>query len=84
MVRLRVRVGPKGQIVIPKALREAYRIMEGGYAILEPEEDGLRIRGAPPPEEVLQWIRERRTRLRAKRARLGELAGIDLEEEFEY
>jgi len=43
----------------------------------------LRIHGAPLLEEVLQWIRERRTRLRAKRARLGELADIDLEEESE-
>ncbi len=48
-----------------------------------PREDGPRIHGAPPPEKVLQRIRERRTRLRAKRARLGELADIDLEEEFE-
>ena len=51
--------------------------------MLEPRESELRIRGAPPPEEVLQWIRERRARLRANRARLGELADIDLEEEFE-
>ena len=48
-----------------------------------PREGGLRIRGAPPPEKVLQWIRERKIQLRANRARLGELADIDLEEEFE-
>ncbi len=29
MVRLRVKVGPKGQAVIPKVLWEAYRIREG-------------------------------------------------------
>ena len=83
MARLRVRVGPKGQIVIPKALRETYRIREGGYVILEAEEDGLKIRGAVPPEEIIQWIRERRSRVKGRRARLGELASVDLEEEFE-
>lgn len=70
MVRLRVKVGPKGQIVIPKTLREAYHIVEGGYAILEPREDGLQIHGAPPPEKVLRWIRERRIRLGSNRARM--------------
>lgn len=83
MVKLRVKVGPKGQIVIPKIFREAYRIREGGYAILEPEEDGLKIRGVAPPEEVIEWIRERRKRIGGKQARLGELLGVSLEEEFE-
>jgi len=83
LVRLRVKVGPKGQIVIPKILRDAYKIREGEYAIIEPMEDGLRIRGVEPPEEVVEWIRWRRRRLKARRARLGELADVDLEEEFE-
>lgn len=86
MVRIRVRVGPKGQIVIPKVLREAYRIREGEYVFLEPSEQGLMLRGTEPPSVVLEWIRERRDKLRAKgarTARLGELADIDLEEEFE-
>ncbi len=83
MVRLRVKVGPKGQIVIPKMFRDAYRIKEGGYAVIEPRDDGLLIRGLEDPEEVLEWIRRRKESIRCTReARLGDLAEVDLEEEF--
>ena len=83
MVRIRVKVGPKGQIVIPKIFREAYRIKEGGYVILEPAEGELKLRGIEDPKEVLKWIKERRRRLGGREARLGDLARVDLEEEFE-
>ncbi len=83
MVKLKVKVGPKGQIVIPKLLREAYGIKEGGYVIIEPLDDKLVIRSIEDPQETLQWIRERRRRLKGKIARLGELKEIDLEEEFD-
>ncbi len=83
MVKLRIKVGPKGQIVIPKIFREAYRIREGGYVILEPADDKLILRGVEDPRDVLMWIRERRKRIGGKEARLGDLAKIDLEEEFE-
>ncbi len=84
MVKLRIKVGPKGQIVIPKMFREAYRIKEGGYAVLEPTERGLLIRGVEDPEEVIEWIRRRRESLKcSSEARLGDLAEVDLEEEFE-
>jgi len=83
LVRIRIKVGPKGQIVIPKIFREAYRIKEGGYVILEPAEGELKLRGVEDPKEVLNWIRERRKRLGGKEARLGDLARVDLEEEFE-
>ena len=83
MTKILVKVGPKGQIVIPEALREAYRIAENGYVILEPGKEGIRIRSAQPPEDVIKWIRERRARLRARKARLGDLGNVDLEEEFE-
>ena len=83
MVKLRIKVGPKGQIVIPKIFREAYRIREGGYVILEPADDKLILRGVEDPRDVLMWIRERRKRIGGEEARLGDLAKIDLEEEFE-
>lgn len=83
LVRIRVKVGPKGQIVIPKIFREAYRIKEGGYVILEPAEGELKLRGIEDPKEVLKWIKERRRRLGGREARLGDLARVDLEEEFE-
>ncbi len=83
LVKLRVKVGPKGQIVIPKIFREAYKIKEGGYVILEPADDKLILRGIEDPKDILAWIRERRRKIKGKEARLGDLARIDLEEEFE-
>jgi len=83
LVKLRIKVGPKGQIIIPKILREAYKIKEGGYVILEPGENELILRGVEDPREVLKWIRERRKRIKGKEARLGDLVRVDLEEEFE-
>lgn len=83
LVRIKVKVGPKGQIVIPKIFREAYKIREGGYVILEPGNGELILRGVEDPREVLKWIRERRRRLKSRLARLGDLVKVDLEEEFE-
>lgn len=80
VVKLKVKVGPKGQVVIPKVLREAYSIKEGGYVIIEPLEDGLMLRGAESPEEMIKWVRERRKRIGGREARLGDLAEVDLEE----
>jgi len=83
MVRLKIRVGPKGQIVIPKVLREAYNIVEGGTVIIEPREDGILIRKIIEPDKVIEWIRARRRRINGIMGHLGELRIIDLEEEFE-
>jgi len=82
MARIIVRVGPDGQVVIPKALREAYRIVDGGYVLLEPTERGILLRGVEDSEEVVRWIRERRAGVGGVEARLGELEGVELEEEF--
>ena len=82
MVRLRLKVGPKGQIVIPKPLREAYGIREGGVVFAEPREDGVLIQRVKSPDEVVSWIRERRRSVGGEEGRLGELAEVDLEEEF--
>jgi len=83
LVKLRVKVGSKGQIVIPKIFREAYRIREGEYVILEPAEGKLILRGVEEPEAIVEWIRERRKKIGGREARLGDLAEVDLEEEFE-
>ncbi|RLI78869.1 AbrB/MazE/SpoVT family DNA-binding domain-containing protein [Archaeoglobales archaeon] len=83
MVRLKIRVGPKGQIVIPKVLREAYNIVEGGIVIIEPREDGILIRKIADPDKVIEWIKARRKRINGKMGHLGDLRTTDLEEEFE-
>jgi len=51
--------------------------------VLKINKNKAKVGKAPTPEDVLQWIRRRRKRLKAKKARLGELAGVGLEEEFE-
>ena len=83
MAKLRLKVGPKGQIIIPKILREKYRIRENDYVFIELRDDELVITRAPSIDETLEWIRLRRKRLKARQAVLGELSEVDLEEEFD-
>ncbi len=83
MVKLKIRVGPKGQIIIPKVLREVYNIVEGGIVTIEPREDGILIRKIVDPDRVIEWIRARRKQIRGRVGHLGELETVDLEEEFE-
>jgi len=84
---VKVVVGRKGYIIIPKSIRELVGIKEGdvltltvenGRIVLEPE------RKASLPE-VAKRLREHEERVRkyAKEARLGDLVGVSLEEEFE-
>jgi len=84
---VKVVVGRKGCIIIPKSRRELVGIKEGdvltltvenGRIVLEPE------RKASLPE-VAKRLREHEERVRkyAKEARLGDLVGVSLEEEFE-
>jgi AbrB family looped-hinge helix DNA binding protein len=41
MLKLRLKVGPKGQIIIPKILREKYGIRENDYVFIEIRDDEL-------------------------------------------
>ena len=43
MVEFRVKVGPKGQVVIPKALRDEYGIEPKGMAVFREGEDGITV-----------------------------------------
>ncbi|TDA42095.1 MAG: AbrB/MazE/SpoVT family DNA-binding domain-containing protein, partial [Thermoproteota archaeon] len=80
MVKLRLKVGPKGQIVIPNVSREKYGIKGNDYVLVEVKDKELVIIRAPSIEETLEWIKLRRRRLKAKQANLGDLAEVDLEE----
>ncbi|MFP3286875.1 MAG: AbrB/MazE/SpoVT family DNA-binding domain-containing protein [Acidilobus sp.] len=84
---MKVEVGKKGYIIIPKSIRELVGIKEGdvltltvenGRIVLEPER---RV----SLSEVAKRLREHEERVRkyAKEARLGDLVGVSLEEEFE-
>jgi AbrB family looped-hinge helix DNA binding protein len=43
-VKIRVRLGPKGQVVIPKVIRESVGLRENSGAILEVKERAIEIR----------------------------------------
>jgi AbrB family looped-hinge helix DNA binding protein len=83
LVSIRLKVGPKGQIVIPKVFREAYGIKEGGEVIIEPKDEGLIIKRTLTREELLKKLREYHKKREGKTARLGELKGVSLEDEFD-
>mgnify|MGYP001573390175 CR=1 FL=1 len=44
MVQLKVRIGEKGQIVIPKIFRESFKLYPNEEAIIEEEQNGVLIR----------------------------------------
>lgn len=50
--------------------------------ILLSMEDKLVIKREEDPESIIEWIRKRKRRMGGKTARLGDLAGVYLEEEF--
>jgi AbrB family looped-hinge helix DNA binding protein len=86
LVELRIKVGPKGQILIPKVFRDRYGLKEGDAVVIEPEEDGVLIRGRPSLQETDQQIERHISELKARKItgpRLGELKKVYLEMEFE-
>lgn len=83
MVSIRLKVGPKGQIVIPKVFREAYGIKEGGEIIIEPTDKGLMIKRKKTPDELVKELLEWKRKVEGVPGKLGDLRGIDLEDEFD-
>ncbi len=56
MVELKVRLGPKGQIVIPKILREAYGIYPQQEVIIKEEREGVLIK--KPVKDIVEKLRK--------------------------
>ncbi len=86
---LKLRVGRKGYIILPKAIREAVGIDEGDEVIVEIG-DGIILRPAKRrvnEEEIRRALRAHLERLRGiqdrREPKPGELAQAYLEEEFE-
>ncbi len=86
---LRLRVGRKGYIILPKAVREALGIEEGDEVIVEVR-DAIIIRPAKrslDEEQLRRALRRHAERLRRlgprREPRPGEAAQHYLEEEFE-
>ncbi|MGB9659593.1 MAG: AbrB/MazE/SpoVT family DNA-binding domain-containing protein [Nitrososphaerales archaeon] len=86
MVELRQKVGDKGQVLIPKVLREKYGVKEGGYVLIEPRDEGILLKGRPSPNEILAMLEQHVINLRdsgVKGPKLGDLKAMYLEMEFE-
>ncbi len=86
---LKLKVGRKGYIILPKALREAVGIEEGDEVLVEVN-DGILlkpIRGKINTERLREALRRHAERLRKVEGRKepmpGELANLHLEEEFD-
>ena len=87
---LKLKVGRKGYIILPKAVREAVGIDEGDEVIVEIR-DGIVLKPAKRSVDVdklRESLRKHVENLREIRGRRepkpGELAQVYLEEEFEY
>jgi len=84
---LRLRVGRKGYIILPKAIREAVGIREGDEVIVEIR-DGIVLKPARrvSVEEVRNALRKHLDRIKrisdAVESKPGELTRVYLEEEF--
>lgn len=86
---LRLKVGKKGYVILPKAVREAAGIEEGDEVIVEVD-DGIilkPVKRKANPEKLREDFKrhvESLTRIKGRREpKPGELAKSYLEEEFE-
>ncbi len=55
-MRIRVKLGDKGQLVIPKVVRESVGLKANGSAILEVKENVIEIRSLPADD----WVKKAR------------------------
>ena len=58
------KVGPRGQIVIPKEIRDSLRLREGAFMVFSLEGEVIELRPEPTPEEVLRKFFTVRGKLR--------------------
>lgn len=86
---LKLRVGRKGYIILPKSIREAVGIDEGDEVIVEIR-DGIVLKPAKRKVNIESLRKSLRSHVKKiknipgrKEPRPGELAGVYLEEEFE-
>jgi AbrB family looped-hinge helix DNA binding protein len=60
MVKLKLRVGPKGQIILPKIVRDKLSIKPRSYVIVDLKEDELTLQRGLDTEELLEWLKKSR------------------------
>ena len=66
-----MKVGSRGQIVIPKILRDNFGIFENSEVLIEADEDGIRIR--PVRTDIVERWRE-----------IARKEGVDVKEDLLY
>ncbi len=82
MVRLKVRLGKKGQLVIPKIVRESVGLVEESDVILEIKEKSVEIKPFLEEDLVKKW-EERAKKYGGNLKKMGWIYGDKLyEEEF--
>lgn len=82
MVGLKVRLGKKGQLVIPKVVRESIGLVEENDVLLEVKEKSIEIK-LFPKEDLVKKARERAKKYGGDLKKLGWAYGDRLyEEEF--
>lgn len=79
-MRLRVKLGDKGQLVIPKVVRDSVGLKVNRPAILEVKEKSVEIRPFPN-EDLVQRARERAKKYGGDLKKLGWVYGDRLYEE---
>ena len=82
---IRLKVRKKGIIIIPKRIREKYKIKENSYVLAELKDEGILLKPISIDEisEFLEKHEEKIRSLGIKGPKLGDLRGISLEQEFE-
>ena len=76
MVSIKARVGPKGQIVIPKVLRDEYNISPGDDVIMREDHQAIVIEKPRDPVDALHEL--------AKRLKIRKRVDVHaIEEEYE-
>jgi len=79
-VRIKVKLGEKGQLVIPKVVRESVGLRENKPAILEVKEKRIEIRPFPD-EDLVKKAKERAKKYGGDLKKLGWIYGDKLYEE---
>ena len=77
MVSIKTKVGPKGQIVIPKVFRDEYNISPGDEVLIKEENQALLIE--KPKEDIVKKLREYAQKIRFR----GKIDPHAIEEEYE-
>lgn len=76
MVKLKVKVGAKGQVVIPKVIRDKLGIKSGEILLVD-ERGGKIVMEKSDIEDFIQWLAKTRKKIARDIYKFG------LEEEFE-